>query len=161
MGEFVIDQMTKLATIHWIKFGERIPIIPGFFDLVHFRNTGAAFGMFSESSSGFRDPFFYAIAVVITIFLVLYLRTMLDRERAVPLAISLVFAGIAGNVLDRIRLGSVVDFLSFHIGSRALDFSLFGKSYHIPLEWPAFNVADSAITVAMTMLVISAFKRKD
>lgn len=155
---FVLDQITKLAVLKWIELGDRIPVIPGFFDLVHFRNTGAAFGILSDAHHSFRIPFFYIVAVVATVVLAFFYRSLPDREKLMPWAFSLVFAGIAGNIVDRIFLGSVVDFLSFHVGNAALDFTLFGAARHIPLEWPAFNVADSAITVAMALLVWSAIR---
>ncbi|MBT3181406.1 MAG: signal peptidase II [Deltaproteobacteria bacterium] len=158
---FILDQLTKLAIIKYIPFGERISVIPGFFDIVHFRNTGAAFGMFSEMSDSFRIPFFYAIAVVAVIFLIIYYRSLKGDNLLMPVALSLVFGGIAGNVIDRIRLGSVVDFLSVHIGDETLKFSFLEKAYDISLEWPAFNVADSAITVSMFLFIFVAFFRKD
>jgi len=152
---FVLDQLTKLAILKLVELGDRIPVIPGFFDIVHFRNTGAAFGMFSDAHHSFRVPFFYAVAVVAIVAIAFFYRSLPEREKLMPVAFSLVLAGIAGNVLDRIFLGSVVDFLSFHLGDAALDFTLFGARKHIPLEWPAFNVADSAITVAMGLLIWS------
>ena len=157
-GIFLTDQITKLAVIIWIPLGERRAVIDGFFDLVHFQNTGAAFGFLSGSAASFRIPFFYIIALIATCLLALYFRLMGGGERRVPVAISLVFGGMAGNVIDRIRLGAVTDFLSFHIGERVLSFSLFGIQCHWVLEWPAFNVADSAITIAMFLLVISVFR---
>lgn len=157
---FVMDQLTKLIVIGRLDVGSRNPVIQGFFDLVHFQNTGAAFGLFSRTEESFRVPFFYIIAVVATVLLALFYKALDERERLVPLALSLVFGGIAGNVLDRIRLGSVVDFLSFHIGNSSLDFQFTGSHIHIPLEWPAFNIADSAITVAMVLLLYSVLFRK-
>ena len=156
---FALDQATKLAVLKYIPLGDRIPVIPGFFDLVHFRNTGAAFGMLSDAHHAFRIPFFYAVAFVATIVLGFFYRSLSDRERLLPWAFSLVFAGIAGNIVDRIFLGSVVDFLSFHIGDASIDLGFLGFARSIPLEWPAFNVADSAITVAMVMLICSAVRR--
>jgi signal peptidase II len=156
---FLLDQLTKLAVERWLTLGVRIPIIPGYFDLVHFRNTGAAFGIFSGLEDGVRKPFFYGIAVVAVILLALLYRSLQDSERLMPVALSLVFGGIAGNILDRVRLGAVIDFLSFHWGDAVAAGSLFGRAYHIELEWPAFNVADSAITVAMILILIAAFRR--
>jgi signal peptidase II len=156
---FVLDQLTKFATVRWIEFGQRLPAIPGFFDLVYFRNTGAAFGLLSGTDAGFRIPFFYIVAVLAIFLLVLFFRSIRENEKLMPIALSLVFGGIAGNIVDRIRLGYVVDFLSFHIGNAVLDFSAMGRHFHIDLEWPAFNIADSAITVAMVLLAYSAIFR--
>lgn len=157
---FILDQLTKFLIVSELEIGERIQVIPNFFDIVHFRNTGAAFGMFAGMMPGFRVPFFYAMATVVTILLAFFYRSLGDREKLMPVAISLVFAGIAGNILDRFRMGSVVDFLSLHIGDHVLKFNLFGRHVSIALEWPAFNVADSAITVAMFLLLYSVLFQK-
>lgn len=159
-GIVVLDQLTKWAVVARMEVGARITIIPGCFDLVHFRNTGAAFGMLAGTAEGFRVPFFYAIAIAATVVLALLFRSLGVRERLLPFALSLVFGGIAGNILDRLWRGSVVDFLSFHVGERALDFGLWGRPVHVALEWPAFNVADSAITVAMLLIIFSALRRR-
>ena len=155
---FVLDQLTKAAITAWLPIGTRIPVIPDFFDIVHFRNSGAAFGIFSGMHDDIRGPFFYGIAVAATILLAFLYRSLHERECLMPLALSLVFGGIAGNILDRIRFGSVVDFLSVHIGDRVMQGELFGRHFLVQLEWPAFNVADSAITVAMILILIAAFR---
>lgn len=158
---FVLDQLSKLAISEWVPFASRIPIIPGYFDIVHFRNTGAAFGLLAGTSDSFRVPFFYVIAIAATVLLILYYRSLKDSLRVMPIAISLVFGGIAGNILDRIRLGSVVDFLSFHVRDEVWNFSVLGKDFNIALEWPAFNVADIAITCAMFILVFTVIHSKE
>jgi len=158
---FILDQVTKWLILTRLEIGERITVIPGLFDIVHFRNTGAAFGLFSSLSDGVRAPFFYIAAAIATVVLAFMYRAISDREVMMPVAISLVFGGIAGNVLDRLRFGEVVDFLSFHIDKRVLVGQAFGRNFSLPLEWPAFNIADMAITTAMFLIVISAFlKRK-
>lgn len=157
----VLDQLTKQAIIKYVDLGARIPVIPDFFDIVHFRNTGAAFGMFANLSESVRVPFFYVIAAVATFLLALYYRSLPDDRRLLPFTLSLIFAGIAGNAIDRIGLGSVVDFLSVHIGNRILTITQFGRPIEIQLEWPAFNVADSAITVAMILLFWMMLFRKE
>lgn len=158
---FILDQITKSIILKYVDFGVKIPVIPGFFDIVHFRNTGAAFGMFANLSESVRVPFFYIIAAVAAFLLVLYYRSLPDDRRILPFTLSLVFAGIAGNVVDRIRFGSVVDFLSLHIGNRVLTITQFGKPIEVQLEWPAFNVADTAITVAMILLFWMILFRKE
>lgn len=154
----ILDQVTKVTIERSLDFGAHIPILPGFFDIVHFRNTGAAFGMFSGLSEAVRAPFFYVVAGVAAILLLLFFRSLRDDERLMPVALALVLGGIAGNIVDRVRLGSVVDFLRFYWGDAVANFSLFGYAIHFPLEWPAFNVADSAICVAMALIVIAAVK---
>lgn len=158
----VLDQLTKIAVFSWVEFGSRYPVIDGFFDLVHFRNTGAAFGLLSGMPDGFRVPFFYIVAAIAAVLLALFYRSINDRDVLMSVALSLVFGGIAGNILDRIRLGSVVDFLSFHLDGRVWEFSFLGRAFSVPLEWPAFNVADSAITVAMFLLAyVAIFRSKE
>jgi len=153
---FILDQLTKLAAVHWIAAGERVAVIPGFFDLSHYYNRGAAFGMFAGTAESFRVPFFYAVSVLAVILLTTFIIKLDTRERLMPVALSLVLGGIAGNILDRIRIGAVIDFLSFHIGDIVLSFNIFGKHIDLPLDWPAFNIADSAITIAMILIIYSA-----
>ena len=157
---FVVDQLSKLAVATRIELGSRVNVIPGFFDLTHFHNQGAAFGMLSGMPDYFRIPFFYAVSALAVVLLSYFFRKLGDREHLMAVALSLVLGGIAGNVLDRIRLGAVIDFLSFRIGHVVVDKTLFGKRFLMPLEWPAFNVADSAITVAMFLLIYSALFQK-
>lgn len=148
---FVTDQLTKWVITETLAIGSRVPVIANFFDIVHFRNRGTAFGLFSNMHDGLRPFLFYGIAVVAVVVLVWYLRALPKTDRLSAIAIALVFGGIAGNITDRLRFGEVVDFLSFHLG----DVTLFS----VLLEWPAFNVADSAITIAMGLLVWSSFKK--
>ena len=155
---FIADQLTKWLVLNLMEVGDRIPIVPGLFDIVHFRNTGAAFGLFSSMPEAVRTPFFYVVAAVATILLAFLYRTLGDRERLMPAALSLVFGGIAGNILDRLRHGSVVDFLSLHAGDAVVTGKVFGIHYRFPLEWPAFNIADAAITAAMILIVVSAIR---
>lgn len=147
---FLLDQFTKYLIIKDIALGEKITIIDGYFDIVHYTNNGAAFGMLSNLSDNLRVPFFYAISAIALVLIIFYIYKLQAVERTMALALSLVVGGILGNGLDRIRLGSVTDFLSVHIGDKVL--------WGVRLEWPAFNIADSAITVAMFLLIISFFK---
>lgn len=148
---FAIDQLTKYFVSTKITLGQGLTIIPGFFDIVHYTNTGAAFGLLAGARASWRTPFFYAVSVVALIAIIFYIKKMPDSERLLAFALSFVVGGIFGNGLDRLRFGAVTDFLSVHIGDKVL--------WGIGLEWPAFNVADSAITVAMVLLVISTFRK--
>lgn len=148
----ILDQVTKWYVRDIIPLGERIPVIDGFFDIVHFRNTGAAFGMFSSLSPEIRPFFFYGISVIAVLLLGAYFRSLREEEKVAAFSLSLVFGGMVGNLIDRFRFGNVVDFLSFHIGEKHIS--------SLPLEWPAFNVADSAITIAMLLLIWLTFKDK-
>jgi len=147
---FVLDQLTKHLIMQRVEFGARIPVVSGFFDIVYFANTGAAFGFLSGASASWRQPFFYAVMAAALVFIAIYIYKLPAAERLVSVALSLIVGGIFGNGLDRVRFSQVTDFLSFHIGDKGV-----GGFY---AEWPAFNVADSAITVAMVLLIISFIK---
>ena len=135
-----------------LAIGDVNPVISGFFDVVHFRNTGAAFGMLSSLSDTIRPLFFYFVAIV-ALFIIFYSLRKLSPDDCLHLwVLSLIAGGLFGNFTDRIRLGSVVDFLSFHWDNAQL--------WGVRLEWPAFNIADSAITIAMALMVIAAFRKK-
>lgn len=135
----LIDQATKIWVDKTMNLYESTPIVPGLLDLHYIRNTGAAFGFLSGSHSGFRIPFFILVSsVAIGIILFLFYK-LEDSEVMMPLALSLVLGGAIGNLIDRIRLGEVIDFILFHY-----------KAF----QWPAFNVADIGITVGVTLLVL-------
>lgn len=135
---FVLDQITKSIIQQRMRIHESIPIIDQFFNLTYIRNPGAAFGLFAEHGNGLRMAFFVTISVVAIIFLwTLFAKT--PKEAFVGrLSIAMVMGGAMGNLVDRIRFGEVVDFLDFYIGS-----------YH----WPAFNVADSCISIGVTLMI--------
>lgn len=156
---FILDQITKWWITSTIPYGGERPVIPGFFDIVHTRNTGAAFGMLAGVDSSFTMPFFYIIAAIAAVVIVLVLWKIAE-DRATVTACALVLGGIAGNIIDRVRHGSVVDFMSFHVGDDVFSHTLFGYHVTFPLSWPAFNVADAAITVAVFLLLIGGFTKK-
>ena len=138
----VLDQLTKIWIDHSMRLYAKKVIIPGVLDLFYIRNTGAAFGFLSGSHSAFRIPFFVGISVI-AIAIILYLFYKMDEsEFMVPIALSLVLGGAIGNLIDRIRLGEVIDFMYFHYKSFA---------------WPAFNVADIAITLGVFLLILRMF----
>ena len=138
-GIVVLDQITKALVMHTMHLHESIPIIAGFFNLTYIRNPGAAFGMFATTNSAFRLIFFagtsiFALGLLGTIFY-----RMHPADVCGQLSVSAIFGGAIGNLLDRLQYGEVVDFLDFYMGG-----------YH----WPAFNVADSAITIGVVSLLI-------
>lgn len=135
---FLFDQLTKYIIRSSMRIGEHISVIDGYFDIVHVTNKGAAFGMFSRTADAFRIPFFYTVSVVAVVVIVVTFVRMAADDKYLAVVFSLIVGGIAGNIFDRIRFGEVTDFLSVH--------------FRYKLEWPAFNVADSAITVAMILL---------
>lgn len=143
---FFLDQLTKYFVLKTLARGEFIPIISGYLDLVHVRNPGAAFGMLSGLPAGIRDPFFYLVTFVAVIILIYAFRRMNAVNRFYIIPLSLISGGVMGNFVDRVRFGNVVDFVSVHIRDKII--------WNISLEWPAFNVADAAITVSMVWIMI-------
>ena len=138
----ILDQVVKLYIQHNMRLHETVVVIPGFFHLTYIRNPGAAFGLLASQGNGFRFIFFGLTSLVAVMLLVMLLYNTPHHQWLAPVAISLVLGGAFGNLLDRIRFGEVVDFLDFFV-----------NDFH----WPAFNVADSAITVGITILVIHFF----
>jgi signal peptidase II len=136
----VLDQWTKWAVESALPFGASVYIAP-VLDLVHVRNTGAAFS-FLAGASGWQREFFIGIGVIASIWMVWMLSRAQSGQRAFCLALSLILGGAIGNVIDRVRLGGVVDFLHFHWG---------------PYYFPAFNVADTAISCGAALLIVDAF----
>ena len=148
----LLDQLTKFFIVKTLSIGQELPVVPGIFDIVHYRNAGAAFGMLANLDVWVRDPFFYGISAVALLAMIIIFRHLDLADHFFPYPLSLITGGILGNFVDRVRFGNVVDFLSFHI----YDWK-FGS---IPLEWPAFNVADSAITVSMVLLAAHMLRQK-
>lgn len=138
----VIDHLTKWSISSTLDFQQAVPVLP-FFSLVRVHNTGAAFSFLADAG-GWQRWFFIAVGVIATVIIVRLLKRHGDEPRlAFPLA--LVLGGALGNVIDRVVLGHVVDFLYFH--------------YH-GFAWPAFNVADSAITVGAALLIWDSLRGK-
>ncbi len=156
----VLDQITKALIVHYIPMGSIRPVLPGYFDLVHFRNSGAAFGLWADWASPAREIFFFAVSLVaLALFLYHFYETTTTRK-SLLVSLVLILSGALGNVIDRITRGNVVDFLSFHWQNQVSQFSVFGKHYFIDLNWPAFNVADSAITVGVFLLLWTTLFKK-
>jgi signal peptidase II len=143
----VVDQVTKYWIMQSMRLHESIPIIPNLFSLTYIRNPGAAFGLLAGSSNAFRMVFFgitslFALALLGTI-----LFRLPEKDWVGQMSIAGILGGAIGNLIDRLRFGEVIDFLDVYV-----------ESYH----WPAFNVADSAITVGVACLIIHfAFERKE
>ncbi len=137
----MLDQAAKAWIMSAFSLGESMTITP-FFDLVFVFNRGAAFS-FLSSASGWQRWFFVALALAISAWIVMMIRRH-AHERLEPLALALILGGALGNVIDRLSHAAVVDFLSFHIGAH---------------YWPAFNVADSAISVGVALLLWHQFSR--
>jgi signal peptidase II len=137
-----LDLYTKYLIQQSFAFGDKL-VVTSFFDLVRYHNEGAAFS-FLASAGGWQKWFFTIIAALASLF-ILYLLIKHHSEKLFCLGLALVLGGAIGNLYDRVTLGYVVDFLSFHLNN---------------LYWPAFNVADSAITVGVGILLLDSFKPK-
>ncbi|HEY5653975.1 MAG TPA: signal peptidase II [Pontiella sp.] len=130
-----LDQLTKQAVRSNFVYGESRPIIDGFFNLVYVRNDGAAWNILSG-----HGLVLILISLSVLILLIVYRRSFLGDSFFHRVLLGLMIGGIAGNLIDRIRFGWVTDFLDFEFGS-----------YH----YPSFNIADSAICIAVVLYVIS------
>jgi signal peptidase II len=136
----VLDQLTKQGAAHWLVYGQPVPIVPSLnFTLLH--NTGAAFS-FLAGAAGWQRWFFSALALGVSVYLVVLLRAPAPSSHAHRAGLSLVLGGALGNLIDRLCLGYVVDFI---------------QVYYQTWYFPAFNVADSAITVGAGLLIVSTF----
>jgi len=137
----VVDQASKMYVDTHFRLHESLPVIDGFFHLTYVRNKGAAFGILANSAV--RIPFFITVSVVAMIGILWYIKRIRDDQKTVFFSLALIFSGAFGNLIDRIRYGEVIDFLDF-----------FWRSHH----WPAFNVADSAITVGVALLFVDMWR---
>lgn len=130
-----LDQLTK----QWIRsaftYGDSRPVIDGFFNLVYVRNDGAAWNLLSG-----HGLILILISVAVLVLLIIYRRSFLQEQFSHKILLGLMVGGIVGNLIDRIRFGWVTDFLDFHVGTH---------------HWPSFNVADSAICVAVGLYIIT------
>lgn len=137
----ITDQLSKGAIQTSLYYGQTIPVIKGFFSIAYVKNTGAAFGMGAGGPEWFRQIFFLALPVIFCGWIFYLLIKTLKGPFYVSLAYALILAGATGNLIDRFSLGYVVDFLMFYWKDEVNHF-------------PAFNVADSCITVAAFLLII-------
>ena len=141
------DQVTKLYIMQTMRLHESIAVIPNLFSLTYIRNPGAAFGLLAGSSNTFRMVFFGLTSIFALGLLGTILLRMPEQDRMGRLSVAGILGGAIGNLIDRMRYGEVIDFLDVYI-----------EQYH----WPAFNVADSAITVGVILLIVHfAFEKKE
>jgi signal peptidase II len=143
---FALDQVTKWLVRQSIPYGSEIPVIPGFFSLVHASNTGAAFSMFTGNNFFFIGLASVALAAILFL-LIRDPRARTPHQRLTKItkiSLSLLAAGILGNLTDRILRGAVTDFLHFYVREYA---------------WPSFNVADSCICIAAGLLILASFQK--
>ena len=135
----IVDQFTKFWIMTNFTLHEQQNIIPGFFNLVYVTNTGAAFGFLAGDRNLLRQAFFVAVAILALIVILFAYGHLKKQGKIFVYALGLIAGGAVGNLIDRMRFGSVVDFLDFFLGA-----------YH----WPAFNAADSAITIGVGLFLL-------
>jgi signal peptidase II len=144
MGAIVsLDQATKVLVDHFMSLHESRPVIEGLVHLTYVRNRGAAFGLLSDAELPFQSALFAIVSLAALAAIATYFFRLPDQSRLARLALSLVMGGAVGNLIDRARLGSVIDFVDVFWG---------------PHHWPAFNVADSAISVGVALLVLDMLR---
>ena len=139
------DQLTKAIVINKLPLYQSLTIIPGLFDITHIRNPGGAFGFLAGSGPGVRKLVFLFVSLMALVLIFwFYLKTP-STHRFLASGFAMIFGGAMGNLIDRIRLGEVVDFLDVYVGK-----------YH----WPAFNVADSAILIGIGIFLLVMVLKK-
>lgn len=135
----VLDQVSKLAVAGNMQLYESIPVLP-FFNLTYVHNLGAAFSFLSEAG-GWQRWFFAALALLISVILAIWLARLQQHETLMAVALALVLGGAVGNLIDRLVYGYVIDF-----------FDVYYQTWH----WPAFNIADSAITLGVVLMLLES-----
>lgn len=141
----IVDQFTKLVVLQSLRVHESVPVINGFFNLVHVRNRGMAFGFMNRPDANFAFYFLVAASIGAIVLLLIWFIKLKENDGITTTGLSLILGGAVGNLIDRFRFREVVDFLDFYMGA-----------YH----WPAFNVADSAITVGTFLIAVTIFFRR-
>ncbi len=142
VGVLILDQLTKLLVRSEIALHDSIEIVPGFLNLVHVRNTGAAFGFLNAVDLGFKQLLMTVIALVALAAIGIFASRVGSRETLTRAGLALILGGAVGNLIDRATAGYVIDFVD-----------VYWRTYHF---W-AFNVADSAITVGACLLILDMF----
>jgi len=136
----VLDQGSKLIIDNSMRLYQSIPVMP-YFNLTYVHNTGAAFSFLSEAG-GWQRWFFAGLAILISAVIAVWLARLKQHETLLAIALSLVLGGAIGNLIDRLTYGYVIDFLDVYYGD-----------WH----WPAFNIADSAITLGVILMLVESF----
>lgn len=139
----VADQASKLYIHGSMSLYQSIPVLDGLFNITYLRNKGAAFSFLANAS--WRIPFFITVTLVAAVVILVVLRKLRADQRLAQVALAMIFSGAIGNLIDRIRLGEVIDFLD-----------VYWKSYH----WPAFNVADSLICVGVVLVAFDMLQEE-
>jgi len=139
----LVDQLTKLYIDRTMKLYQSIPVVDGLFSITYLRNRGAAFSFLADAS--WRLPFFLFATVIAVIAILMAFTKLRDEQHFAAVSLTMILAGAVGNLIDRVRMGEVIDFLD-----------VYWRNHH----WPAFNVADSAICVGVALLAFDMFREE-
>ena len=139
------DQVSKAFILKHLPYHQSIIIIRGFFDITHIRNPGGAFGLMANMSPIFRTVIFLFISSLAAGLIFYFYKKTPSSHSLLATAFALIFGGAIGNLIDRLRFGNVVDFLDIYLGN---------------FHWPAFNIADSAITVGIFIFIFHLLFKK-
>jgi signal peptidase II len=145
VGVLGLDRVTKLLVERYVSSSASYRIVPGLFDIVHWENRGMAFGVFDDSESQWRTLLLIALSIAAVIWVSVMLWRAKRLDALLCWAFGLILAGAAGNLFDRVVSGRVTDFLLFYIGRH---------------QWPAFNVADSALVIGCGLLIVDQWRGK-
>lgn len=135
------DQVSKVYVDTKMALYQSIPVVDGLFSLTYLRNRGAAFSFLADAS--WRLPFFILVSLTAAVVILVSFSKMGDDQKLAQVSLAMIFSGAIGNLIDRVRLGEVIDFLD-----------VYWKTHH----WPAFNIADSLICIGVALIVIDLFK---
>jgi signal peptidase II len=145
----LLDQVSKTVMRDVLAFGHEIVLVPGFLHFQYAGNSGMAFGLLQNLPEAWRTPFFFAITAVAVLIIAHLFRQAPGHSLRLPLALSFILAGALGNLIDRFRWGSVVDFIKVQVWPPA--------RYY----WPTFNLADTFITIGIVLLVLDTILARE
>jgi len=151
LSTIAVDQATKWWVFTHLKYGtDAIHVIPGFFDIVHAQNPGAAVGLFRDFE--YHNALFIGFTIVATIIIANMQRQLADRLKFLPVVLGLILGGAIGNGIDRVVKSEVTDFLRFYSNNpHIIDFM---HRFGLPAEYPSFNIADSALVVGVGLFIV-------
>jgi signal peptidase II len=140
----ILDQLSKWLVVKYIPLYDKVPFLP-FLDITHIRNPGAAFGIFRDLSETFRLGLFVVVLITALVVILYFVKKTGPRDNLLRFSLGLILGGAVGNSIDRFSLRYVTDFIDFH---------WFGDP---ALHWPPFNIADSAITIGVILILFDTF----
>ena len=143
-GILLLDQLTKAFVRAQLPLWEVQTVIPGFFNLVHVQNRGAAFGFLGQGQGMWQPLFFIIITTAAVAIIISLMWTGHRKDRLFQFSLGAILGGAVGNLVDRVRLGVVTDFFDLYIGR---------------MHWPAFNIADMAISIGAFLLLIAVYRK--